>query len=106
MLIQDALSLQYVQASVTTTAEGTAVNPTGDVVAFAFTAVGAKPASGDWQVGSWDGTTPRADGSYVAQCLVGPGGTIALTVAKYMMWVRVTDNPEIPVIDVGVLSIT
>jgi hypothetical protein len=106
LITQSALSLQYVQAAVTATAAGAPVNPTSDVVQFAFKAGGANPASGDWVTGSWDGTATRGPGNaYIAQCLVGPGGTITLGVDTYTMWIKVTDSPEIPVIPVGLLQI-
>ena len=105
MITQSALSLQYVQAAVTATVAGAAYNPTADTVQFAFTANGVQPGTSDWKTGSWDGTNPRPNGSYVAQCLVGPGGAIALTTGTYTVWIKVTDSPEIPVINVGLLKI-
>ncbi|MCI3277643.1 hypothetical protein [Streptomyces cylindrosporus] len=94
-------------AAVSVSTAGTPVNPTSDVVEFAFTTGIAKPASGDWKTGSWDGTEPRApDGAYLARCLVGPGGTVELPVGQYTMWIRITDNPEVPVIPFGLLRIT
>lgn len=109
MITQSALSLEFVAAAITATSAGAPVNPTGDVVEFAFTstASGAKPASGDWKTGSWDGTQPRTPGNaYIAHCLVGPGGTVALAAGRYTMWVRITDSPEIPVIPFGMINIT
>jgi hypothetical protein len=107
VITQSALSREYVATAITATAAGTPINPTGDTVEFAFTAVSADPAPGDWKTGSWDGTQPRAPGNaYIAHCLVGPGGTVQLAVGKYTMWVRVTDNPEVPVIPFGLLHIT
>lgn len=104
MIKQSALSLQYVQAQVSATAAGSPINPTGDVVQFAFPLDGAQPST--WYTGSWDGTSPRSNGMYVAHCLVGPGGTVTLTAGSYNVWVKVTDSPEVPVIDVGLLQIT
>lgn len=107
MITQSALSLEFVPAAITATSAGAPVNPTSDVVEFAFTDVTAKPAAGDWHTGSWDGTSPRAPGNaYIAHCLVGPGGTVTLPAGRYTMWVRITDNPEIPVIPFGLLHIT
>jgi hypothetical protein len=92
-----------VQEPVAAFVAGVAIDPTSDVVAMAFTAVGAKPGSGDWHTGSWD-TAPA--GTYLAQCLVGPGsGGVTLSVGIYDMWVRVTDNPTIPVTQFGQLQI-
>lgn len=107
MITQSALSREYVSVAITARTAGTPVNPTADVVEFAFTTVTAKPAAGDWKTGSWDGTEPRPPGgAYTAHCLVGPGGTVALPAGQYTMWVRVTDNPEVPVIPFGRLRIT
>lgn len=110
MITQSSLSLQYVQAAVTATVGGNPLNPTTDVVQFAFTTGGANPVnpvSGDWKTGSWDGAQPRPPGNaYLAQCLVGPGGTVALTPGIYTMWIKVLDSPETPVINVGLLTIT
>jgi len=107
VITQSALSREFVPAAVTATVAGASVNPTGDVVEFAFTGIDAKPATGDWVLGSWDGTQPRPPGtSYIAHCLVGPGGTIQLAAGRYQMWVRITDNPEVPVIPFGLLNIT
>ncbi|MDX3245843.1 hypothetical protein [Streptomyces sp. ME18-1-4] len=107
MITQSALSREYVAVAITATVAGTPVNPTGDVVEFAFTMGTAQPATGDWKTGSWDGTQPRTPGNaYIAHCLVGPGGTVELAAGRYTMWVRITDNPEIPVIPFGLIHIT
>jgi broad specificity phosphatase PhoE len=107
VITQSALSREYVSAAVTAKAAGTPVNPTSDTVEFAFTTVTAKPASGDWKTGSWDGTQPQTPGNaYIAHCLVGPGGTVELPAGRYTMWVRITDSPEVPVIPFGLLHIT
>lgn len=103
MITQSVLSLQYVQAQVQAMVQGEPYNPTADSVAFAFTANGVSPSM--WTAGSWDGTSPRSNGTYVAQVLVGPGGAVTLPVGTYTMWLQVTDSPEIPVISVGLLTI-
>jgi len=105
VIIQDGLSRQYVRVLVTATTAGAPYNPTGDAVEFAFTIPGGVPSDGDWQPGSWDSTEPLPDGSYVAQCLVGPGGTTTLPAGVYTIRVRVTDNPETPVLTAGQLKI-
>ena len=107
MITQSALSLQYVQVAVMATAAGAPYNPTVDTVAFAFMGGNTNPGPTDWKAGSWDGTTIRQPGAaYQAQCLVGPGGTVTLTAGTYTMWIKITDAPEIPVINVGLLRIT
>jgi hypothetical protein len=104
VISQSVLSLEYIRASVKATASGSPVNPTGDPVAMAFTTGSAEP--GNWVTASWDGSSPRSDGSYVAQCLVGPGGDAVLVVGSYSIWLKVTDSPEVPVRNVGLLTIT
>lgn len=95
------LSRVYLQVPVTVTAAGVAYNPTSDVVAFAFPTPGAAPSA--WTAGSWD---TSISGGPVAQILVGPGGTVTLAKGRYTVWVKVTDNPEIPVEEVGLLNVT
>ena len=95
MISISVLSTQYVQLPVTATLDGAPYNPAGDPVSFAFTPVGRKPAAGDWNGGTWV-TLPS--GAYMAQILVGPANFgIALPVGSYQIWLRVTDNPEVPV---------
>jgi hypothetical protein len=101
-LIQSALSRDYVQVSTEAFSAGLPIDPTTDVVEMAFTTVGDDPVAGDWKTGSWD-TAPG--GTFLAQCLVGPSGTVTLTRGIYAAWVRVTDNPERPVAQVGQLQI-
>ena len=100
MINQLATSLQYVPVIVTAIGG----NPTTDVVAMAFT-TGADPQPGDWKTASWDTTTALGSNQYLAQCLVGPGGTVQLAVGQYSIWVKVTDNPEIPILPAGQLGI-
>lgn len=85
MLRISSQSTEYILVAVTAS-----VVVTGDPVALAFTAPGTDPASGDWLTGNW------VNGK--ARVLVGPaGGAKTLTAGSWDLWVRVTDNPEIPV---------
>lgn len=104
MLTYSSLSLEYVRVPVSAVAAGVAVNPTGDTVQLAFITPLTNPTSGDWKAGSWD--TEAATGTYFAQCLIGPSGTITLAAGTYAVWVKVTDNPEIPVRMCGQILIT
>jgi hypothetical protein len=106
MLNVDRDSRQYVQAQVDVTVQGQTYNPTVDVVEFSFTAVSARPAT--WYTGTWDGTQPiPGTNSYRAQVLIGPGSNgPTLTVGRYTVWIRITDNPEQPIINVGQLIVT
>ena len=105
-LTQSSLSTQYVQALVKVTAAAP-YDPSRDPVAFAFTNSRAFPAEipgpGDWHPGSWD-VWPGP--LYYAQVLVGPAnGGVVLSTGTWQAWLRVTDDPEIPVIQFCLLQI-
>lgn len=97
-------STEFVQARIPAPVKnGVAVDPTSDAVKMAFIVGTALPGVSDWKSASWDNP---GDGTYIAQCLVGPtGGTVTLTVATYQVWVQITDNPEQPVIPAGTLVV-
>lgn len=87
---------------------GEPVNPTTDTVEFAFTSGREiEPDSGDWVSGSWATFQPArtVPPIYRATCLVGPGGNIELAAGRYWIWVRITDNPEVPVLSAGELQV-
>lgn len=87
-------SLQYVRVPVT--ADG--IDVTADPVAMAFTSgFGSSPQSGDWHDAAWDNGNARI--------LVGPGGDVTLFSGRYLIWVKVTDSPEIPVLRAGYLVV-
>jgi hypothetical protein len=77
----------------------TVYDPTGDVVEAAFKLPGVNPSAPDWKAATWFTTSL---GRFFALCLVGPGpgAALDLPVGTYKMWLRITDNPEIPVIPV------
>lgn len=100
MITVSVLSTEYIRVPVTASVNNAPYNPSGDVVQFAFT-TGANPTSGDWHPGLWDSVI----GPYVAQCLIGPAGGVALAVGTWVIWVKITDNPEVPVRSVGQLVI-
>lgn len=102
----DRDSRQYVQAQVAATVAGAPYNPTADLVEFAFAAIGGRPAT--WYPGGWDGTQPiPGTTNYRAQVLIGPSsGGPTLTAGRYAVFLRVTDQPEQPVINVGQLEVT
>jgi hypothetical protein len=103
---QSSLSTAYVQVMVVPTSP-LGYNPTNDVVQFAFILESypeTQPASGDYHNGSW-AVFPGPQ--YWAQCLVGPGpGGVNLSQGLYSVWVKITDNPEIPVLQQVYLQIT
>ena len=99
MLSFSTASLQYIPAQVTALKEGVPYDPTGDTVAMAFTAgvTTTTPASLTTYSATWD----TAQGQHIALCLVGPGGTTQLTAGIWTVWVKITDNPEIPFLVAG-----
>ena len=104
VLISSA-SLQYVNVPVNATKAGLPYNPTSDAVSFAFlTSIAATPQSSNWVTGSWT-TLTNLNYPYVAQCLVGPGGTTQLSAGLYVIWIMITDSPEVPVLQAGQLQI-
>ena len=79
---------------------------TSDAVQFAFMPTAVQvPQVSDWVAGSWDIDTTNVLYPYSAKCLVGPGGTITLGIGTYVVYVKITDNPEIPVLIGGQLEI-
>lgn len=95
-----ALSTEYLRYQVTATVAGTARNPTSDSVQFAFTNGGANPVT--YYAGSWE----TVNGSYFALCLIGPAaGVITLTPGTWTVWMKITDSPEVPVRNVGTITV-
>ena len=90
-------SKQYVRVPVT---DLTGADPTNDTVAMAFPDVGGEPTV--FYTGSW--TT--LSGVYNALCLVGPGTSAALSVGYYDVYVKISDDPEVPVLFSGTLEVT
>jgi hypothetical protein len=84
-------SQQYVPIVVAATKLGAAYNPTGDTVQIALTSTNREPAGGDWISAVWE----VSGSQYTALALITPGQYSAGT---YYPWVKVTDNPETPVI--------
>ena len=93
------LSLQYVGVPVKALAiDGTTFNPTGNAVQMAFMPQATQmPQNTDWQSAIWATRSGNILEPYAAECLVGPGGTIQLTVGTYVIYVKITGSPEIPV---------
>ena len=104
MITISSLSTEYLQIPVTAPD-----NPTSDVVQFAFIPVMAarNPAEADWHAGAWATVTPFGNTAYQAQILIGPENSgLELGVGTYVIWLSVTDSPEIPVSTAGYLQIT
>lgn len=89
------LSTVFIKSRIVATKNGVFYNPTADVVEVAFMAPGVDPAGPDWHAASWE----TAATSYYARLLVGPVGGLVLAVGTYHMWIRITDAPEVPVLE-------
>ena len=106
MRTQSSLSTEYVPVHVRATINGVSnADPTADAAQMAFIPPGSNPSSGDWRTASWTTIPATPEPLYIAQCLVGPAGTITLTAGTYQVWVKITDSPEIPVEPTGLLQI-
>lgn len=100
------LSTQYYLVPVSATQAGVPYNPTGDAVQFAFMPTATQvPGNTDWVAGSWETVTSSVLYPYNAKCLVGPAGTVTLGLGTYYAYMKITDNPEIPVLIAGQLQI-
>ena len=101
------LATMYYLVPVAATQAGVAYNPTGDTVQFAFAATPAYvPQVTDWVGGSWDTNAASVLYPYSAKCLVGPSGTVTLGIGTYVVYVKIFDNPETPVLIAGQLEIS
>ncbi len=101
-----SLSTDYINIPIKATGDtGLPINPTSDPVAFAFKAVNVDPGSGDWTAGSWDTYLPFGS-KYVAKILIGPAASVNPGVGVWIAWMKITDNPEVPVRQVAELTIT
>jgi hypothetical protein len=103
-ITQSSLSTQYVQVLVQVTAAAP-YDPSRDTVSWAFTPASAFPAQqpATWNPGSWD-VWPGP--LYYAQVLIGPAnGGIVLSTGTWQSWVKISDDPEIPVLQPFLLQI-
>lgn len=75
-------------------------DPTDDVVEMQFLSSGA-PEEADWIASDWLTVIEGGATVHKARCLVGTTpepGDATLDRGTYRCWVRVTDNPEIPIL--------
>ena len=102
------LSLQYIGIPVkATTLTGAPYNPSADTVQMAFMPTPTQvPGPSDWQAALFSAVTGNLVYPYAAYCLVGPGGTINPGIGNYIIWLKISDNPEVPVIIAGQLAIS
>jgi hypothetical protein len=105
VLTISSASKEYVRVPVAARSSGAAIDTTADTVVMAFLAGAGPPESGDWKSASWDTDATTYPPTYLAQCLIGPGGTVTLTAGVWTVWVKVTDSPEIPVKRAGQVKI-
>lgn len=105
---QSSASLEYIRVGpVAATANGVAVNVSTDVVKMAFLTTGT-PAAGDWKSANWEtGGPPYFAVSLVAGAGVvsPPGGATVLAAGTYVVWLKITDSPEIPARPVDALVV-
>lgn len=101
------LSTEYVLIPLQVTKSGSPYNPTSDAVQFAFMPNAVQqPTVSDWVNGSWETVTTNFIYPYNAKCLIGPTGSTALTQGDYVIFLKITDSPEIPVLTPGQLTIS
>lgn len=103
-LVRSAQSLEYIRVPVSTTDQhGAAINPSSDPVALAFIDSFTKPTSATsfisaaWEI---DDSVPASPVYYV-KLLVGPapnGVYVPTAGTRVAVWVKVTDNPEVPIV--------
>ena len=97
------LSTEFVIVPVNAVFDGQTYNPTQDFVQFAFTiGYGVTPVT--WYPGSWDVNAIQGIW-YNAKCLVGGTNGVPLTPGTYTVWIKITDNPEVPVRQAGSLIV-
>jgi hypothetical protein len=95
LIQQSVLSTEYLQTLIMIYSPS-AYNPTNDVVEWAFTpATYPMTSPVTWYTGSWAIFPGPA---YYAQILVGPANEgVSLAIGAYQAWVKITDDPEVPV---------
>lgn len=92
-----AESTQYVRVPV---AEVTGADPTADTVYMAFPITGHSDP-GPFYTASW----MTLNGIYYIRCLIGPGGVVQLAEGYFDVFVKISDNPETPVLFSGTLEV-
>lgn len=99
VLSMPSVSTQPVQQQVLATVGGAAYNPSGDTVQMSFVAVptyGPPPNPTVWNAATWEVDPGPV---YFASCLIGPAnGGIVLAAGVYQIYVRIIDQPAVPVL--------
>jgi hypothetical protein len=105
-----AQSKEYVRVSVLAVNEnGAAVNPTVDSVALAFIAEGDPVvASSTFIAGTWEtDVSDAASPIYYGRVLAGPGAAyIPVAGTNVDVYIKVSDNPEVPIVKAGTMRFT
>ena len=105
-LTQSALSTIYSQTLVAvTSADG--YDPTSDTVSWAFVNANAfpqiPPGDDDWNAGNW---SVYPGDQWWAQILIGPAnGGLVLATGTWQSYLKITDDPEVPVLTPFLLQI-
>jgi len=97
-----SLSTEYIRVPIRVREDGEFVDPTANVVEFAYAAAGDEPAEADWVTGAWETDAGR----YYAKVLTGPDGDVDPGDGTWVLWARVTRTPAVPVRATGLVVIT
>lgn len=87
------------------------IDPTGDVIAFAFPPLGQRPSA--WTAGAWKGTATGSGGQYKATATTPTVGSltaavpaaIELEAGEYVIYARISADLETPVIHCGTVAV-
>ena len=106
MHIISALSKEFIRVPVTATEAGASVNVSLQPVAIAVIPTGTTPVTLDWKTAEWEVDATTDPDTYYARLVIGPTSTnVTLTAGEiYDVYVRVTDNPEVPIRNTGAVG--
>jgi hypothetical protein len=107
--IRPAQSLEFVRVAVGASEAGVSVDPTGDAVSLAFITEGSSvDGSTAFTAATWETDASDPDNPvFYARVLVGPSGSyVPVANTAVDIYVRVSDNPEIPIRKSGTLRFT
>lgn len=91
--------VKYIKSEIVVSINGAPYDPTGDQVDWAFVAPGEDRDAASWTAGSWETAGTR----HWVRILV--GADVVLARGTYSVYVRITDDPEIPLEHVGRLEV-
>jgi hypothetical protein len=90
-------STEYLKVSVTAD-----VTLSAQTVDIAVIPARGRPTAPDWKPAAWTGSPGT---TRTAMLLIGPGTSNVVALGEYDVWVRATDNPEIPTDPAGRLTV-